>query len=253
MNKQHKTLFFMSVALFVIIATVLFLLLVPNMSSPLINTIPEYPPELGSSENSYTETGEIVSVDRTNVKNIVAAISRPNEYFSETKSVLFYNGGNSEFSRKKWIKGELARVDVISPNGQTSLTHYVYTKDSVFVWRTGSRTYYKGALGSFEPDDAQMMMSYEDILSASDDSIITAQLTTHDGISCIYAEIKDPYTGYTEEYWISYTTGLLVYGKTLDEAGNTIYTINSAHTDISAQSLETFRLPNGDLPTEQNG
>lgn len=248
MDKQHRTFFFISVALIGILVIVLVLLFIPNMSATLINTVPEYPPELHTIEGNEAETAIPVTVDRTNVKSIVAAMNRPVEYFSETQSVLSHSSGSATYSRQKWVKGELSRVDILSSQRSSSI-HYVYTKEHIFVWRPGDRTYYKAARGSFEPDDAQMMMSYEDIVSANDEDIVTSQLTMYDGASCIYAEVKNPDTGYTERYWVSYSTGLLVFGQTLDESGTVVYSITTTQTDVSPQNTETFRLPDGSLPS----
>ncbi|MBQ2742931.1 MAG: hypothetical protein IJF32_09010, partial [Oscillospiraceae bacterium] len=103
--------------------------------------------------------------------------------------------------------------------------------------------------GSFEPDDEQMMMSYEDITSAKDEDIVTAQLTVYDGTACVYAEVRNPVSGYTNRYWVSYSTGLLVFGQSLNRDGKVVYSVTSTQTDISPQDMETFRLPDGSLPS----
>lgn len=250
MDKQHRTFFFLSIAVIGSLALVLFLLFIPDMSATLINTVPEYPPEISTIDESETQSANAVTVDRTNVKNIVAAMSRPAEYFSATQSVLSHSSGSATYSRQKWVKGDLSRVDIMYSSQQSAHTHYVYTKDYVFVWQPNDTTYYKASRGSFEPDDAQMMMSYEDIILAKDENIVTAQITMYDSVPCIYAETKSSATGYTQRYWVSYSTGLLIYGQTLDRSGTVVYTITSTQTDISPQSTEVFRLPDGKLPTE---
>ena len=175
-------------------------------------------------------------------------MKRPTEYFSQTQSVLYHKNSSATYSRSKWVKNALARVDILSAQ-QSQTVHYVYTSNSVYIWRSGDRTYHKASRGNFNPDDAQMMMSYEDIIAAKDEDVITAGLTMYDGTSCIYAETKNPDTGYIERYWVSHSTGLLVFGQTLDENGNVIYSITSTKTEVSPQNDDIFRLPGGNLPS----
>lgn len=247
--KKHRTLFFFLSAILLTFTLVLILLLMPDMSSTVIDTVPEYPPDSGPVISADSEVLNVVSVDRTNAKSIIAAISRPKEYFSETKSTLSHQKGSAEYVRKKWVKEGLSRVDLISsPSSQTVSMHYIYSSDHIYVWRPGDRNFYRASRGEFDADDTQMMMSYEDIVNADDENIITAQNTMYDGNLCIYVEVRGPDNGYTERYWVATSTGLLVHGQTLDRDGNVIYSISSTQTDISAQDISIFTLPDGTTP-----
>ena len=81
---KHRTMFFVFIALFILLVSVVAILFLPNMSATLINTVPEYPPEFHSFDPVKTIGTEAVTVDKTNVKAIIAAIKRPDEYFSKT-------------------------------------------------------------------------------------------------------------------------------------------------------------------------
>ncbi len=247
MDKQKKTYSLLIVAIIGIIAFILFLLFVPDMSTTLIDTVPQYPPESNIVSTNEALITSAVTVDKSNVKNIVSAMERPSEYFSETQSILSHSSGSATYKRNRWVKGDFERVDVSSSSGGV-ITHYVYSKNNVYIWREGSRSYHKASRGEFEPDDAQMMMTYEDLLSAADEDIVTAQLTLFEGSSCIYTELKSTLTGYTERFWISASTGLLLHGQTLDSNGSIVYSITSKQTDISPQLDETFKLPDGKFP-----
>ncbi|MBQ2840176.1 MAG: hypothetical protein IJE70_02415 [Oscillospiraceae bacterium] len=250
MIRDHRTYFFFSIAIIGIIALVLLLLFVPDMSTTIINTVPEYPPEIADMNPENDRIISSVTVSRENVRNIISALNRPEEYFEETQSVLSHKNGDAVFSRQKWVKGALSRVDIMSASRESVSIHYIYNNTHVFIWKPHERTYYKTSRGSFSADDAQMMMSYEDIISANDEDIISAQLTMYDGVPCIYTEVKNSTTGYTERYWVSHSTGLLIYGQTLDDKGDLIYTITSTQTDISPQDSEIFRLPDGSFPEQ---
>lgn len=246
-ERQHKYPV-LSVAAILVVAVLLFVLVISDMSQTLINTVPEYPPEQGAADEDTESSLLALSVDKKNVKNVVAALERPKEYYSETRSVLTYGSSSAEYLRRKWVKDDMARVDVVSTSSSNAQIHYLYRGENVYVWRPSEKTYYKTKRGDFTPDDTQMLMSYENVLTARDEDIVTAQYTLYDGTACIYAEILNPKLSYRERYWVSISTGLLVYGQTLDKNGTVIYTIFSTQTDISAQSSETFKLPDGKMP-----
>lgn len=249
MNKKEWPMLLFPVSVFAMIALILILLFVPDMSTTLINTVPEYPPELGTIDSNETLVSDAVTVDKTNIKNLVAAMRRPSEYFSETQSILSHSKGSATYLRKTWVKGKLTRIDSLLSSGAVS-ERRIYSDKFVYIWAPSSRTYHKAARGDFRPDDDRMMMHYEDIINANDEDIATAQLTMYDGASCIYAEIRRPQSGYTERYWVSVSTGLLVYGQTLDKNGSVIYSITATQTDISTQSTDLFILPDGEYVTE---
>lgn len=244
MNKQQNTYFLITLAAIFIAIFVLLLLFVPDMGATLINPVPEFPPEIGEPAPGVSEPVNKIDISKENVKSVVAALARPSEYYTETQSILSYTGGSATYNRRKWVKNGRTRIDVMNNYG-TAVSHAIYAGGNVFLWRPGDRTYYKTAEGSISPDDLQMMMTYEDILKASDESILTAQYTQYDGINCIYAEVSDPKLLYTERYWVSVSTGLLVYGQTLNESGSVIYSITALRTDISPQNDEIFELPDG--------
>ena len=95
MDKQHRTSFILSIAIIAIIAIVLLLLFIPDMSSTLIHTVPDTPPEMNQVDGTVPEDTSAVTVDRTNAKNIIAAIKRPSEYFSQTQSILHHKSGSA--------------------------------------------------------------------------------------------------------------------------------------------------------------
>ncbi len=244
MNKQQKTYTTLIFAIAGIIIFILFLLFIPDMSSNLMNTVPEYPPEMSIVNTNEALITSAVTIDKNNVKNIISAMARPSEYFSETQSILSHASGSATYTRRRWVKGPLSKVELISSSSSQTM-HYLYTESNVYIWRSGNRTYHTVSRGDFEPDDAQMMMTYEDILNADDANITKAGLATKDNSPCIFAELKSPHTEYTERYWVSALTGLLVHGETLDKAGSVIYSITSVQTSITAQSDENFTLPDG--------
>ncbi len=244
MKEQKNTRFPLFLVIIGISAILLLIFFIPDMGRTLINTVPEFPPEVSELTENPQAPSNMIAVNKSNVKNIVSAMSRPSEYYSETQSVLSHSGGSATYLWRKWVKNGCTRIDVMNSSSSVSM-HYLYGNGDVYVWRPNDRTYYKTKEGSVSADELQMMMTYEDITSANDGNIITAQYTQYDGLQCIYAEVRDPLLSYTERYWISTSTGLLVHGQTLDEKGSVIYSITSTQTDVSPQGAEIFTLPDG--------
>lgn len=230
------------------IAVIVALFLLPDMSSKSISTVPEYPPELSTIDTNEALIANALVIDRKNAKSIIEALHRPSEYYSETESVVSYSGGSSTFFRKKWVKGDFSRVDIISNSDRTTM-HYVYTKENVYIYSPSSKTYYTTARGDFDADVEQMLVTYEDIVNTPDEDILDAKLTTLDGSSCIWVETKNTTTGNTTRYWVATSTGLLLYAETVDSSGNTVYTLTTKNTELSPQSDDTFKLPDGSFPT----
>ncbi len=245
MKLQNNKHFSLSLIFIGVLAVLLLLFFIPDMGTTLINTVPEFPPQTEDIMQGPPAALNLVSVDKANVKNVVAAMARPSEYYSETQSVLSHKGGSATYFRRTWVKNGWTRIDIMNSSNSSPSMHYLYGGGDVYIWRPYDRTYYKTKEGSQSADDSQMMMTYEDIISAADENIITAQYTQYDGLQCIYAEIRDPLLSYTERYWVSSSTGLLVYGQTLDESGSVIYTISATRTEVSPQSSEHFTLPDG--------
>ncbi len=230
------------------IAVIVALFLLPDMSSKSITTVPEYPPELSTIDTNESLITNALVINRENAKSIIEALHRPSEYYSETESVISHNGGSSTFFRKKWVKGDYSRVDIIS-NSDRATMHYVYTKEKVYIYSPSSRTYYTTAKGDFDADSTQMLVTYEDIIKTPDDDILDAKLATLDGSSCIWVETKNQSTGNTTRYWVATSTGLLLYAETVDSNGNTVYTLTTKNTELSPQSEDIFKLPDGSFPT----
>ncbi len=248
MDKQRRTYFYLSLIGISIVLFLLIILFVPDMSSTLINTIPEYAPETEISNSNETLIADTLVIDKTNVKSIISAMARPAEYYIETESHLSHSSGSGTYTRKRWTRGTVSKVDVYS-SSQTLSMHYIYTDTKVYIWREGSRLYHTAQKGDFSADGEQMMMSYEDIIDARDEDILTAGISSYNASPCIYAELKSPETGYIERFWVSASNGLLLRGETVDSSGSLIYSITAKQIDISPQDESIFTLPDKKQPT----
>lgn len=63
-------------------------------------------------------------------------------------------------------------------------------------------------------------------------------------VRCIYVETAEDDWGYTQRYWVSVDTGLLVVAERLQD-GETVYRMAALAVDQTAQDEKLFTLPDG--------
>ena len=76
------------------------------------------------------------------------------------------------------------------------------------------------------------------------EDIAAADYRSVSGVNCIYVETVQDSEGYSQRYWVSVETGLLVASERLLE-GETIYRMASLTADLSTPSADRFILPDG--------
>ena len=207
-------------------------------------------PESSSVQTESTTTDNPtdyskVGINADNVIQVIREMKRPENYYYETSSELFSSSSSTKYFRKTWKQGQWQRIDHISPSGVATM-HAIYGNGTVFVWEPNSRNYYKTNAGDISPDDAQMIMTYEDILSLTADEIISASFITHKNQGCIYVVAQPMDLGYQTQYWISTETGLLLAGQAKKD-GTVFYSVRVENLKIGEQEDVIFRLPDGTL------
>jgi len=210
-------------------------------SLPQSSTIHTDRPE---SDNTPSDYGK-VSVTTENVIQVVRELNRPESYYYETTGELFSETSSVKHFRKTWKQGDWQRIDQLSSAGVPTM-HIIYGKDSAFFWEPNSRTYYKTKTGDISADDAQMIMTYEDLLSLTPDEIISASFITYKNQGCIYVVAQPMDLGYQTQYWISTENGLLLAGQA-KKNGVVFYSVRIDALKIGEQEDVVFRLPDGTL------
>ncbi|MEG2377688.1 MAG: hypothetical protein RSC43_04945, partial [Clostridia bacterium] len=206
---MRKSFPFLTVAVITVFAVALVLFLVfLNKTASVEGAIPEIPPVESETTTPENIDYSKVTITPQNVQSVVAALSRPSEYYYETSSELFYNSGSTKYFRRKWVKNGWERVDIF--NGQAVNMHVIFGNGNAFYWRPGDSDYFKTRAGSFTADESQMMMRYEDVIKLPKKQITDAKLTRYRGSECIYVEAKNAETAYHTRFWISTENGLLL-------------------------------------------
>lgn len=249
---MRKSISFPTVAIIAVFAVVLVIFCVFwGQTASLPNTIPELPLTMSGNSNAEGNTENIefgkISITPQNVQSVIAALKRPDDYYLETLSELFYDGGSTKYLRRKWVHKDMQRVDIFS--GDTVTMHVVFGKKNAFYWRPSDLNYFKTPVGNFTADEAQMMMVYEDILKRKPDYITSAMLRPYNDEDCIYVEVQDPELAYLERYWVSTKNGILVLGQILKD-NKIIYTVQTQKINVAPQGESVFLLPGNVTPAE---
>ena len=198
-------------------------------------------PELGvaSEQGGLNPDYKALNITDDNVKNVVAALSRPASYYAETRAQTIYDGTKNEFLRRKWVRAGVSRLDIFGSGGQPAMSA-IFDAENVYYWYANSVRVTQLARGEFSPEDEQMLIDYTDLLSH--EKVSNAKLVNYNGEACIYAE---GVSGNTREcYWISVQNGLLKHGEVYD-GDELIYSVEMLKLDISEQGKEHFTLPDG--------
>ena len=201
---------------------------------------PELPELLQpSEEDGLNPDYEALDITDDNVKSVVAALSRPESYYAETRSEVHHDGRKNEYLRRKWVRGDVSRLDIFG-NGWQPAMSAVFDAESVYYWYANSVRVTQLARGEFSPEDEQMLIDYADLLTV--EKVSNAKLLNYNGETCIYAEGM---RGNVREcYWISVQSGLLKHGEVY-EGDALIYSVEMLELNISEQGKEHFTLPDG--------
>ena len=206
-------------------------------------------PSLPGEQTQSTDTIDYsrVEITKDNVQSIVAAMKRPDEYYTETKSETFFDNTSAVSLRRRWVRDGISRVDILNSGGSLTMSS-IYTSSTVYYWTPGSSRVLKMPRGSFTADNEQMMMDYETLLNLAPESITDAKLSRISGEQCIYVEAKNA-MGYIEKYWISSQNGLLVLGQTL-KGEQIIYSVQLVDINLTRPDDIEFTLPDKKVITE---
>ena len=138
----------------------------------------------------------------------------------------------------------LHRVDRTLADGQT---RHVITDGTVsYIWYNEESDFHTGASVDISADAEQAIPTYEEILALPPETITQADYRTVSDVRCIYVETAEDEWGYTQRYWVSVDTGLLVVAERLYD-GEPVYRMAALTVDQSIPSTYDFTLPDGTI------
>ncbi len=227
------------IAIFAVLGIVLLLSFLGTWHAiPDIAEIPEEVPEVENTENPDYVRLEITP---ENVQSVVRELSRPSEYYVETKSELYYDNKSTEYLRRRWVRNNVSRIDIYNSYGNVTMSA-ILDAENAYYWYNGAARYITLPKGNFSAEDEQMMMDYTDLLELPQHAIKSAYLIRYEGEMCIYTEaLRDD--GMYEKYWVSVNDGLLRQGQIL-KGSTVVFSVVQMQLDASPQGDAHFTLPN---------
>ena len=235
----------------VIIAVVLLAVLYSfsmNLFAPTPELVLADPDAISSVGPSETPGGNrgglVVDVSTRTVQSLIASLTRYESY-SRSLTVEYYAAGQSvgTVSAQVWTDGGWSRSDVALSSGRVE--HAIVGDGQLWLWYDRETAVYHGPSEDLSADLVQRLPTYEDVLALDRDSITAAGYVERDGLPCVFVEARAGELGYTERYWISETSGLLMAAEA-ERDGELLYAMSS-HEVVSPmeQAAGIFTLPDG--------
>lgn len=213
----------------------------------------------GSSDDSHVidipspvvESGEIVGKDEINrvevsaetVKAVLETLARAENFSRNYKIKTLWDGGESESSLSYWQKGSNIRIRITQ---NKSVRNILVLGNELYVWYDGSSGIFKSKLAessvSRELDKFAGLVTYEDIMEAPQEDILSASYDMHSGQPCIVADYKSGELNYVNRIFVSIDSGLLLAAEKYD--GDTlVYSMEFVSIDLSTPPNDVFAIP----------
>lgn len=181
-----------------------------------------------------------VEISVSNAKQVIASLTRPEDYSCRVENRLAYTGGSSALYCQRYARGGAVRTDTVDAAGTVQST--LLRVDSIaYAWNVGDRSFYKGSWGDFSDDAAAMLPTYEDVLE--DGLAYTAAGKQEIELEpCVYVEFEK--NGYRCRYDISAVSGLL-RAASFYEGETLVRQVTVSELKLETPADELFQLPNG--------
>ena len=229
----------------VLVVMVLILMFSNSLRRSSHITLPEEGSSPGQAEDTNASGGDaltVIAVTPETVQTAIETLTRPRQYSRVIRVEQLWDGGSGSFETTVTVSGRWTRTDRSLSDGQ--VRHTITDGEITYIWYGSESSVYSAPAGDITPDDEQAIPTYETILDLPVEDIAAADYRSVSDVNCIYVEtVQDP-EGYTQRYWVSVETGLLVASERLLE-GETIYRMASLTADLSTPSTDRFILPDG--------
>lgn len=231
------------VAIFTSLGRSILSLTTPHVVLPTLSSSTSNPLEYTGNSSLYQ-----VTVTPHNVQSVIKSLVISQSYYRNLQTTLFWGTGDGQFtqtSAELWYHQGVSHVKKTLPSGE--IRHDMIHEDSIYYWYEGEDTYLTKPSHLYGAEYAQSIPSYETVLDLDVSAIHVADFQTKEQIPCIYIEATPAPLFYTERYWVSVETGLLVAAETY-EGDKLIYRMEG-YTDpiYPLPRSASFTLPDGTL------
>lgn len=234
----------MGVAFALLLALVVFYFLRLSLHHPPAVELPRLEQEAHDGEvvsKPEQETLHRVEVTPLTVQLVIERLARPANYRRTVVIERFWSGASGVATASVSVADGWTRVDQTNGTGETR--HSVTSPEGSWIWYGETRSVYHGA-PSITADEEQSIPTYEDILRLDAAEITAADYRALDGVNCIYVETATDEAGYTDRYYISVDSGLLVTMERARE-GAAAYVMSALGVERDVVGAEAFTLPDG--------
>lgn len=187
--------------------------------------------------------GVPVEVTPQTVQALVAYLKRYESYRRTVTAEYFYHGQPAgTVTGQVWADSGWLRTSITLSSG--GVEHAIVGNGTLWLWQEQGQAVYSGPAGERSADLSQRLPTYEDVLLLKLEDITAAGYEEREDQPCVYVEAGTE-LGYTERYWISVDSGLLVAAET-EKDGEVVYAVTAR--DVVSPLDETqgiFVLPDG--------
>lgn len=195
------------------------------------------------AEQSGQAGGVVVDVTPQTVQSLIAYLERYESY-RRTVTVGYFSDGQpvGTVNAQVWADGGWVRTSATLSSG--AVEHSVVGDGKLWLWYDNGRSVHTAPAADRTADLAQRLPTYEDVLALDKEDITAAGYEERDGQPCVYVASNAP-MGYTERWWISANSGLLVAVET-EKDGELVYAMSSRDVVSPLDQTEgVFVLPDG--------
>lgn len=193
------------------------------------------------------QSAEQIEITPQNIRQVVEALSRVQNYTQTVANTLYYDGQSSTQTVTQYVRGDLCRTDVL--RGGSVSESYLRAGDDFYAWQPGSSSCFHGAAGDFSPDSMAMLPNWQTVVSLPQESILSAGSTVVDGEPTLLVTTEQD--GRRAEYELSSISGLLTaarFYETADgdsEAAEPIRKLKVTNVSMDEPDASRFTLPDG--------
>lgn len=187
-------------------------------------TLPDQSSDVIAPDPDLHEQVQRIEVTVDTVQSAIASLARADSYYRQFTVYTAWSGGSGIMTSQCWVDSGFTQVRTILPTGQV---RYALTDGQTLrYWYSGSTQYLTAPEGTLDADLAQRIPTYEDVLALDVKRISDADYMAYGDHLCIYVETRQDDLGYTERYWVSVDSGLLVAAETVKDK-ITVYSVNA--------------------------
>jgi len=247
-KQGRKPITLVIIAVLLVFALLAFLLFFQDTETPEVRLaeIPVTEDDAGAPDNPAS----FIEITPDNVQNVIATLERASAYSRTINQTRYWSSGTGSATSEAdiWVTPDALRI--IWADGE----NMILTETAYHIWFDDrphqSRPITAGLGTSLEQilDEFQGIPSYETVLELDPSQIIEAGyvLKNIGGIYeyCIYLVFEGGSLGYTDRYYISLSSGLLIAMLTLD-GDVPVFRMETLRLTLETPPADMFTLPDG--------